>query len=92
MLRKNFPNAVEINADPVNLSRCGICVALQLDAAWETLSPDHKIELFLERGIDRQSLKGRVVRAESDHRLLGIEFLSPLRDISQFLVPQELQS
>ena len=91
LLRENSPNSIEIDATPINLSRSGILLSLYLDVAWQTLKTNQEIDLHLEKGGDRQSMKGRVVHVEDDHRALGLEFIGPLKDISRFLMPSELQ-
>lgn len=91
LLKKDSHSAIEIDAHPINLSSHGICLRLGLNATWDTISPTKEVDLFLERGSQRQPLRGKVVHLEQDHRIIGLEFSSPFGDLSRFLVPEELQ-
>jgi hypothetical protein len=91
LLRKDSHSAIEIDAQPINLSQAGICLRLGLDAAWVTFSHKKEVDLLLERGPERQPLKGKVVHYEEDHQVIGLEFIAPLSDLSRFLLPEELQ-
>jgi hypothetical protein len=91
LLKKDSHSAIEIDAHPINLSQTGVCLKLDLDASWVTISPTKEVDLFLERGEAREPLKGKVVHFLQGHKVLGLEFSTPLKDLSRFLIPEELQ-
>lgn len=100
LLRRDLPTTVEIQARPINLSPFGISVSLDLQAVWSTLTQTKEVGIFLERGRERHRVLGKIVHLEdlqdpadreAGQRILGLEFSTPLRDVTRFLLPQELQ-
>ena len=92
LLKRGLPTAIEINAEPVNLSRSGVCISLGLDTTWETFLMKKEVQLLLERGKESRSLRGRIVHLKDENRTLGLEFDAPLPDFSHLLLPEELAS
>lgn len=91
LLNKNSPAAIEIDAQPVNLSRSGVCLSLSPDVTWDTLTPKKELFLYLEGAGGRCPLQGRIVhKGEGASTTLGMQFAAPLEDVSQFLLPTEL--
>lgn len=92
LLKRNLPTAIEIDTHPVNLSRSGVCLSVGLQTTWSTISPAKELELVFERGGERTPVKGRVIHTSvtGQDRFLGVEFSTPLKDVSRFLLPGEL--
>ena len=90
LLRKSQLQIIEIGAAPVNISQGGICISLPFSAPWEPIANQKEIELVLEKETEKRELKGKVVRAVGGHQTLGVEFSTPISDLSPFLIPREL--
>lgn len=90
LLNKNSFNAVEIETQPIDLSRGGMSVFLELESVWATFSPEREVELHLDRGGERESrIRARVVHVQPGEHILGLEFASPFEDVSP-LFPSQL--
>lgn len=81
---------IEIDAAPVNISQGGICISLPFDCPWEPIANKKEIEVILEKEAEERPMKGKVVHVEGGHQTLGVQFSSPLPDLSPFLIPREL--
>lgn len=91
LLRQDFSNEIEIEARPLDLSLSGICITLDLKAHWANIAPHKDVEMILERGHDRQFLRGEIMHMSPGGRRLGVRFAKPLQNMANFLVPHELQ-
>ena len=92
LLQKNSRNSVEIETRPINLSQGGVCLSMDFNVDWETLTLRKEVEVLLENGPERQPLFGKVVRLErGENHILSLEFASPLRNVTHFLIPEELR-
>jgi hypothetical protein len=89
LLNKDSFRAMEIEIHPIDLSRGGMSLTLGLDSVWATFSPEREVDLYLDRGGERESrLRARVVHVQAGDHVLGLEFVAPLEDASPFLQPQ----
>ena len=91
LLKRDASHSIEIDARPVNLSRGGVGLTLEVDATWAAIAPEKEVSLLLEASGSRAPFRGKVVRYEGESRLMGLEFDRPLSEISRFLIPVELQ-
>lgn len=91
LLKKDASHSIEIDVRPINLSRGGVGLTLGVDATWDSIAPSREVTLLLEASGVRAPFRGRVVRYEGGSRLMGFEFDRPLKEISRFLIPVELQ-
>ncbi|MBI3540811.1 MAG: PilZ domain-containing protein [Deltaproteobacteria bacterium] len=85
LLKADSPSAIEITTQAIDLSRGGISVALQFDAQWEILSTTRSMDLVIEKDGIQFPTRGHVVRRQARQNLLGLEFESPLRELTAFL-------
>lgn len=85
LLKEDTPRSVEIDAKPVNISQSGICLSLRFDGRWNTLLPDKEIELFLQRGRVKQSLKGKIVHILEGGQMLGLQFCHTLNNMDHLV-------
>jgi hypothetical protein len=80
-LLKNSQNSVEIDTNPVDLSRGGMRLSLGLDAVWTTLAPAYEIDVSL--GNNHENVrKARVIHVLPKEHTVGLEFISPFEDVS----------
>lgn len=85
LLAERTPKFVEIDAKPVNISRSGICLSMNLGTPWDTFSPDKELDLFLQRGKTKQALKGKIVHILEGGHIIGLEFCHTLNDMDLLL-------
>ncbi len=85
LLEERTPKFVEIDAKPVNISRSGICLLINLGTPWNTFSPDKELDLFLQRGKTKQAFKGKIVHILEGGRMIGLEFCHTLNDMDSLL-------
>ena len=91
LIQASSPRSIEIGARPLDLSQGGICLSLQLDVPWETLTPKKEVSLLLTLGEESWLLPATVVRHEKKARTLGLQFSQSLASLTPFLTPPELQ-
>ena len=80
LLNQSLDNSVEITMKPVNVSRGGICLSMEIEATWDTMSLHKEVGFILEKaeGSQPSLLRGRVVRMDYEHQLMGLEFPHPV--------------
>lgn len=86
LLNRASTSAVEIDAQPIDLSEGGIRLSLGLKAHWATFSPQKEIDLFLVSAKGRRMpLKATVIRFLEDVHELGLKFQDPEGNVSEFI-------
>lgn len=91
LIQEHSYTTFEIDAQPIDLSRSGVGLALRADMEWETLSPSHEVQLSLEKGPLLERLRGTIVYLNRKEHRVGLEFDSPLNRVSHLFVPSELE-
>lgn len=88
LIQKTSFNAFEMDARPINISRSGLCVSLDLNSDWETFSPNHEIEISLKKPGFLQQIKSKIVYLNKAKNLIAFEFTKPLSDVYSLMVGQ----